>query len=229
MLHREFHCKFEADGVTNSGRFKGYASVFGGVDDYGDTVLKGAFAASLAQAAQDGRLIPLLWQHNRAEPIGKPVSIKEDDRGLAYEGQLFVDFDPLAKRAAGHIQEGSVGGMSIGYREVKTNIVQEDNEIVAWELVEVDLREVSVVTMPADLDARIDEIKSIVRAGGTPTPRELEMILRESVGLSKNVAQGIASLARPVLRKREAGEDSEQATRSFFDGLRKAAVNLAAG
>lgn len=228
MLHREFHCKFEADGVTNSGRFKGYASVFGGVDDYGDTVLPGAFANSIAQAAADGRLIPLLWQHNRSEPIGKPVSIKEDDRGLAYEGQLFVDFDPLAKRAAGHIQEGSVGGMSIGYRNVRTNIVEEDGAVVAWELAEVDLREVSVVTMPADLEARIDEIKGIVAAGGTPTPRELEMVLRETLNLPKQVAKSIASLARPVLRKRDASElTGEDATRSFLDGLRKAAAEAA--
>lgn len=224
MLHREFLAKFEADGVTNSGAFKGYASVFGGVDDYGDTVLPGAFTNSIAAAIVDNRLIPCLWQHNRSEPIGKWISLKEDDKGLAVEGKLAVEFDPLAKRAAGHIQEGSVGGMSIGYRNVRTNIVQEDDEIVRWELAEVDLREISIVTMPADLEARIDEIKSIVRAGGTPTPRELEMILRESVGLSKNVAQGIASLARPILRKREAGEDDANSTQTFLEGLRKAAA-----
>lgn len=225
MLHREFQCKFEADGITKSGRFKGYASVFNGRDDYGDTVLPGAFKNSLAEAIRDKRLIPLLWQHNRAEPIGKPIRIEEDERGLAYEGQLFVDFDPLAQRAAGHIGEGSVGGMSIGYRPIKTNFREEEGEDPVWELAELDLREVSVVTMPADIEARIEEIKGIVAAGGMPTPRELEMILREACNFSRKTAASIAHHAKPILRKRDAGENNGiPSTRDFLGELRKAAI-----
>lgn len=228
MLHREFHCKFELDGVANSGRFKGYAAIFGNIDDYGDKILPGAFAKSLAGAAADRRLIPLLWQHDRNEPIGKWESFSEDAKGLACEGRLFVDFDPVAQRAAGHVKEGGVGGLSIGYRNVKTNIVEEEGQDLVFELVEVDLREASIVTMPANLEARIDEIKSIVGAGGTPTPRELELLLREGCNLSKQTAKAIASLARPILRKRDASElSSEDTTRSFLEDLRKAASTAA--
>lgn len=226
MLHREFHCKFEADGVTKSGVFKGYAAVFGNIDDYGDRIVKGAFEKSLRLAAADNRLIPMLWQHDRAEPIGKWTSLKEDDKGLAVEGRLFVDFDPTAVRAAGHIQEGGVGGMSIGYRNLKTNIIQNDGEDPVWELVELDLREASIVTMPANIEARVEELKSIVAAGGMPTPRELEMLLREACNFSAKDAVGLASLARPMLRKRDAGDLTGDAqTRNFLEGLRKAAAS----
>ena len=38
-------CQIKLDG--ESGKFSGYASVFGGVDSYGDTILRGAFESTL--------------------------------------------------------------------------------------------------------------------------------------------------------------------------------------
>ncbi len=50
-----------------TGRFAGYASVFGVIDHQHDVVLPGAFAESIRGRTQE---IKLLWQHQQDEPIG---------------------------------------------------------------------------------------------------------------------------------------------------------------
>ena len=62
----------------DAGSFEGYASVFGGVDTYGDTIVKGAFDSTLRQNG----LPKMFFGHDWGMPIGKWTSAKEDDKGL---------------------------------------------------------------------------------------------------------------------------------------------------
>ena len=55
--------------ADETGRFEGYASLFGVVDLAKDVVVPGAFRASLA--ARGARGVRMLWQHDPAEPIGR--------------------------------------------------------------------------------------------------------------------------------------------------------------
>jgi hypothetical protein len=50
------------------GTVDGYASLFGAIDQANDMVMPGAFPASLR--ARDIRRVPMLFQHDPAEPIG---------------------------------------------------------------------------------------------------------------------------------------------------------------
>ncbi|GEP09611.1 hypothetical protein MMMDOFMJ_0719 [Methylobacterium gnaphalii] len=68
------------------GLFAGFASVFGVPDLGRDTVVAGAFAASVARRGAAG--VRMLWQHDPAEPIGRWLSLVEDARGLRVEGRL---------------------------------------------------------------------------------------------------------------------------------------------
>ncbi len=65
-------------------RFAGYAAVFDRVDRGGDVVRRGAFQTVLRQAQDCGgfKTIPLLWQHDRARPIGEIEMLAEDAKGL---------------------------------------------------------------------------------------------------------------------------------------------------
>ena len=54
--------------IDESGRFCGYASVFGRVDESGDVVMPGAFSKSLQRRGRDR--IRLLFQHDPKEPGG---------------------------------------------------------------------------------------------------------------------------------------------------------------
>ena len=68
--------------VSETGEFKGYASVFGVKDSYSDIVMPGAFKKSLERWGEKERMPALLWQHKMDEPIGIYTLMEEDETGL---------------------------------------------------------------------------------------------------------------------------------------------------
>ena len=198
---------FEIKSISDSGAFTGYGSVFGVKDSYSDIVIKGAFTNSLNQWKEKGRLPALLWQHKMDEPIGYYTKMIEDDNGLYVEGQLLIDDDPLAKRAHAHMRAKSLSGLSIGY---VLNDYDYDKEKSAFILKDIDLWEVSVVTFPANDEARIDNVKSIFESGDIPPPREIERVLRD-VGLSRTQAKAFMSEGYAALKQRDVSNSEENA------------------
>lgn len=195
----EFDFAFETKEVGASGEFEGYASTFGNVDSGGDVVEPGAFIESIVKAKKERRNIPMLWQHNRQEPIGFWKDLAEDAKGLFVKGQLLIEDDPLAKRAFAHVKAGTLGGMSIGYRLMPGSAESDDRRPGVTKLKKIDLREISLVTMPMNVEARFTGIKSILEGGKMPTVREFEEHLRDA-GFSKALATAIAGKAAPHLR-----------------------------
>ena len=100
----------EYKALGDSGTFSGYASIFGNIDLGGDIVERGAFKEVVTNG--DGA-VTALWQHDSRTPIGL-AKVRQDDRGLAFEGQLVLE-DPMARKALAHMKAGSVRGMSIGF------------------------------------------------------------------------------------------------------------------
>ncbi|UQS91713.1 HK97 family phage prohead protease [Pseudomonas chlororaphis subsp. piscium] len=191
--------------VSDSGEFEGYGSVFGVEDSYGDVVVRGAFQASLAKWKEKGRLPAMLWQHVMSEPIGVYTEMREDDVGLYVKGRLLTDVDPLAKRAHGHMKAGSITGLSIGYT-LDDDGFEYDREKGIWLLKAIDLWEVSPVTFPANDEARITDVKSLLARGETPPPSKVERALRE-VGFSGSQAKAFMAKGYGAVSPREAGAD----------------------
>jgi hypothetical protein len=75
--------------IDADGTVEGYASLFGAIDQANDMVMPGAFAASLRQ--RDIRRVPMLFQHDPAEPVGIWDELKEDWLGLRVRGRLIPD------------------------------------------------------------------------------------------------------------------------------------------
>lgn len=198
---------FEIKSISDTGAFTGYGSVFGVKDSYSDIVIKGAFANSLNKWKEKGRLPALLWQHKMDEPIGYYTKMVEDDNGLYLEGQLLIDDDPLAKRAHAHMKAKSLSGLSIGYI---LNDYDYDKEKSAFILKDIDLWEVSVVTFPANDEARIDNVKSIFESGDIPPPKEIERVLRD-VGLSRTQAKAFMAEGYSSLKQRDVSNSEENA------------------
>ena len=180
---------FKAQAVRDDGFFSGYCSVFDVVDSYGDVVKKGAFATSLNNWQAKNKMPPILWQHDREKVIGVWTKLYEDEHGLYGEGQLFVNDINKARECHALLKHGAIDGLSIGYRTKKW-AYDEQQEVL--ELHELDLKEVSVVTFPANEDSRIDAVKSTLASGQLPTLSEFEKFLREA-GFSKSQATCIAS------------------------------------
>jgi HK97 family phage prohead protease len=181
MTKQRLDVPLKIKSVSDSGEFEGYGSVFGVKDSYDDIVLPGAFANTLKQWGEKGSLPALLWQHRMDEPIGIYTDMKEDETGLYLKGRLLIDDDPLAKRAHAHMKAGSLSGLSIGY-------ILKDGEYdrtkAAFLLKDLDLWEVSLVTFPANDEARVSEVKSAFARGDIPTQTSIERVLRD-VGLSR--------------------------------------------
>ena len=189
--------------VSDTGEFDGYGSVFGVKDSYADIVMPGAFQKSLAAWQEKGRLPALLWQHDMAEPIGIYTEMREDATGLYVKGRLLIEDDPLAKRAHAHMKAGSLSGLSIGYL---LNDYEYDKDKSAFLLKEIDLWEVSLVTFPANDEARIADVKSLLERGETPPPSKVERALRE-VGFSGSQAKAFMAKGYSAISPREAGAD----------------------
>lgn len=195
--------------VSETGEFEGYGSVFGVKDSYSDIVVRGAFEKSLTAWKEKGQMPALLWQHKMDEPIGIYTEIKEDENGLYVKGRLLINDDPLAKRAHAHMTAGSLSGLSIGYM---LNDYDYDSEKDAFILKEIELWEVSLVTFPANDEARISNVKNAFAAGNTPRPSEMERTLRD-VGLSRSQAKSFMADGYSALNLRDA--DTEQALESL--------------
>lgn len=181
--------KFAVKNISDDGVFAGYASVFDNVDHYGDVVVKGAFSNSIDELEKKGKKLPILWQHDWRTPIGMFEKLEEDDRGLYVEGRLLVNDVRQAKEAYALLKAGVVDGLSIGYYTEK---VRYDDDKDVLYLLEVELKEASIVTFPANEESRIEAVKQKLNDGELPTLAEFEKFLRES-GFSKSQATAIAS------------------------------------
>lgn len=74
--------------LSEEGTFEGYGSIFGNLDSYGEKVMPGAFAESLARHKREGTKPLMLWQHNPDQPIGVWEDLVEDGKGLRGIGRL---------------------------------------------------------------------------------------------------------------------------------------------
>ena len=200
MLKDRFDMPLKIKAVDKSGEFSGYGSVFGVEDSYGDVVVPGAFESSLKS-----KMPAMLWQHDTSEPIGIYTKVIEDDKGLYVEGRLLIDDDPLAKRAHAHLVAGSLSGLSIGYRNVDWEY---DSTLEVFKIKEVDLWEISLVTFPANDEARIDAVKRAMMQEQTPAPKTVERCLRDA-GFSRQQAKTFMSKGYSAIGQRDADGDAE--------------------
>ena len=104
--------------ASPEGVVEGYASLFGEVDQGGDTVVAGAYTKSLLSLAEGNRRVKMLWQHDPYQPIGVWDEVKEDARGLFVKGRILKDVE-RGREAVALMEAGAMDGLSIGYRTVK--------------------------------------------------------------------------------------------------------------
>lgn len=199
--------KFDGD----TGIFSGYASVFGGVDTYGDTIIKGAFESTLRNSKPK-----MFFNHDwNSLPIGKWTKAKEDDKGLFMEGELTPGLArSMDVRAA--MKHGTLDGLSIGGWVKKGDYedVEQGRIIRKWS----NLVEVSPVVFPADSAARIDlaSVKSVdfeTRLPDCKTERDIERLLRDA-GLGKWEAMALVSCAKSIFGGRDAPNDDDADTKA---------------
>ncbi len=139
--------------IDADGTVEGYASLFGEIDQARDMMMAGAFAATLQQRGVNR--IPMLFQHDPAEPVGVWLELREDHRGLYARGRLIPEVT-RGRELLSLLRAGAIDGLSIGFRTVKGTI---DPRTRVRRLVAVDLWEISIVTFPLLAGARVRAVK----------------------------------------------------------------------
>lgn len=194
--------KFASD--APAGQFSGYASVFGGVDAYGDTIVPGAYRKTL-----ESRERPIHMRDNHVGPIiGKWLEMAEDRKGLFVRGELTPGHSVAQDRYAS-MQHGTMTGLSIGFRIPPGGAKSHGN---LRELHEIDLLEISVVEDPADLAAQIGEVKAAV----FESPVQFQRVVRDTLGLSNREAKALARGGWDALM----GNDESQELAQIADQLK---------
>lgn len=211
------------------GRFSGYASKFGGVDAVGDTIVRGAFEYTLRTNGKPKMFLehaPFSFGAAGAAglPIGKYLTVKEDDEGLFVEGELTLGMS-LAADVHAAMKHGTLDGLSVGglvkkgdYDETETGRV-----IRRW----TKLLEISPVAFPADGAARIDTVKSgagadlLAAIEELDSVRELERLLRDAAGFSKGAATALVARAKQLFDQGDPGEAEAKAMTAVMDRIQR--------
>jgi len=154
------------------GRFSGYLACYT-LDSQGDIIERGAFSKTLGEmrARQQKRagtpggryLFPIFWNHDSDKPIGGFVDAYEDSNGLYVTGEFDLDTE-LGHTAYSATIKGYVPAMSIGYFPIKRDYDRNGYR----HLKEVALFEGSVVSVPANPDAIIMEVKTATGKASWP-------------------------------------------------------------
>ncbi len=132
---------------ANIVRFAGYAAIFNRIDKGGDIIRPGAFGD-----LGEGQSLPLLWQHDPRQQIGRVDHVREDRRGLRVIGTISTATRAGRDAAAG-LASGAMKGLSFGYRVNRSSGQQ------PRELLDLDVAEVSLVTFPMQGLAQVHRVE----------------------------------------------------------------------
>ena len=200
------------DAVTN-GLFEGYASTFGNIDSFGDTIMKGAFTETIVDRDYP---IVMLAGHSSRTAVGKWLDMQEDDTGLYVWGEMTPGNTDSSNTYAS-MKHGAISGLSIGFNIATGGA--EEIEGGGRRINKVKLEEISIVAFPADSAARVAVVKNEIEA--IESLRDCEHFLRDA-GFSRAMAKAFIGQCRPLYqREAEAEMKREQAQRADLEWLRK--------
>lgn len=100
----------------------------------------------------------LFFNHSRYTPVGRVIERKITEAGLWVKAVISKSKDPIISMVRDLVSEGILKTFSIGFevKEEKFNRADNCNEITKWKL-----NEISIVTLPANVDAEFALMKSL--------------------------------------------------------------------
>lgn len=211
---KSFDIEIKAEDISDTGKIIGYASTFGGKpDSYGDIMEEGCFSETIMKNGRNGNGIAMLWQHDAKNPIGIWESLQQTGKGLKVVGQLALNIQQ-AKDILELVKIGAVKGLSIGFdfprdkfRKIEPDCVEYDEKTQIRKIKRVELWEISLVTFPANINANITQVKSIIE--NAQNERELENGLIK-LGISISGSQYIISKCKNLAIERLTARQKEQ-------------------
>lgn len=218
MKIKEMQVKYRDDG---NGQIEGYASTFiRKPDSYGDVVKRGAFAKTLAERWNGGKGIPFLWAHKMDDLkafIGT-AEAEEDEKGLRFVATF--DDTEEAQKVRQLYKDGRLRKFSFAYDIKEEGLVTLEDGMKANELRELDLFEISAVTVPANDDADVVDVKSAepgTKSGARNSKKDADRI-KQAIALLKEV---LGEIEEPEEDEAEETDDAKEAQKANEDATSK--------
>lgn len=181
---------------------EGLASTFGNIDRDDDIIAKGAFKNTLTR-----RVPKFLNQHRMDQPIGVIDQAFEDEEGLRIKARMPKE-NSMVKDMLPLLKMGALGNFSIGFNVIESDTTPDGVRTIK----EIDLWEISIVTIPANPEARVlgvkqlkekekeketkdidDKIVDAIKAESISTKREFEQMLKDTGLFTKKAVITLAS------------------------------------
>jgi len=185
------------DDAEGSGEFEALVSVFGNKDSYGDVVMPGAFAGTLAEWKDRGDPIPVIWSHMYQDPlmhIGQVVDAAEKDGGLWVRAKLDLD-NPNGAQVHKLLKDRRVTQFSFSYDVVDGAMVKTDGEF-AYELRKLKLYEVGPTLIGANQATELLDVK----AGGGTVAELMTRLTRALDGVDAKAGRVLSAKNEDSLR-----------------------------
>ena len=167
--------------------------------------------------------MPFLWQHNHNQPIGEVTNATVTEEGIEITATIvnIEDEGALKTRideAWQSIKSGLVKGLSIGFRLLEYNYLEDSYglHIKEWEWYEL-----SAVTVPANPDGQITSVKKIKQAfsdAQNPTPTPSNVAADPAVPATQTKASSTTSVPNPPPSRTITLVDPNQGSVSLISG-----------
>lgn len=130
-------------------------------DSYGDIIERGAFTETIKKREETGHPFPLCFNHDFSAVIGAVNKIEDTEKGPYIEAG-FLDTQ-LAQDVRKMLMSGAIFQFSFAYDVLKRRDpdAEEKSAGVMNVLQELEVFEISVVTVPANQNAVATEVKSV--------------------------------------------------------------------
>ena len=196
---------FTAKVDEESGKIAGYFSTYDKQpDSYGDIVEPGAFTKTIADREATGHPFPLCFNHDFSSVIGAVNTIEDTEKGPYIEAD-FLDTQ-LAQDVRKMVKSGAIWQFSFAYDVTNYREPTEDEKKagISNVLTGVDVYEISVVTVPANQNAVMTDVKTAIEA-------EIKSGRRNSKS-DEEIINQIIDLANLLLAKADDTEETEEGT-----------------
>ena len=222
-LYKSFELK-----ADETGKIAGFFSTYDKEpDSYGDIIEPGAFTETLKKREESGHPFPLCFNHDFSAVIGAVDSVEDTEKGPYIEAH-FLDTQ-LAQDVRKMLLSGAVYQFSFAYDVLGAREPDEEEKKagIMNVLTEVEVYEVSVVTVPANQNAVATEVKAIepeVKSGRRNSKAD-EGVIRDAIDQLGKCIKSLESLfdesgednakdeaeAEPTVETNEASEESKAA------------------
>lgn len=202
------------------GMLSGYFSTYDKTpDSYGDIIEPGAFTETIKKREESGHPFPLCFNHDFSSIIGAVDKVEDTEKGPYIEAH-FLDTQ-LAQDVRKMLESGAIYQFSFAYDVLKARKPDAEEKAagVTQVLTELEVFEISVVTVPANQNAVVTEVKAmdLETKEGKRNRKADEEKIKQIIELAKSLIdepeddQDEAKDAEPTPETNAAAEESKSA------------------